>query len=120
MANPLMVSVKVLLQALQERPRTRVELQELTGLCNSTITRWVRLLRKSKGSLKPGVIYVESWKRVGDRGNWSEVFAVGTYCDAPKPKALESAEYAKRWRAKKAREARISQRKSGAIVHTAD
>jgi hypothetical protein len=77
---------------------------EHTGLCNSTVSRWVRLLRNTNG--KNNLIYVYDYVRTGSRGNWAERFLLGYGMhDAPKPKPLTAAQYAKRWRNKQLKKA---------------
>ena len=94
---------------------TQPEIIEATGLCNSTVSRWLRVLHNW-----PNLVYIESWRRVGTRGNWSAVWSAGFYMpDALKPKALSNAQYNKRWRAKNAKEAQLSTPAKGVIRHVA-
>jgi len=111
-----LVSVKNLLRIINDKPMTQPEIIEATGLCNSTVSRWLRILHN-----KPNLVYIESWRRVGSRGNWSAVWSSGFYLtDALKPPPLTNSQYNKRWRAKNAKEARISKPIEGVIRHVAD
>lgn len=93
------IAIKVLAVALLEKPRTQPELIEVTGLANSTISRYLGILHS-----KPNIVYIAEWRRKSERGNPSAVWAWGyKEFDAPKPKALSSAEYNKRWRKKQLR-----------------
>jgi hypothetical protein len=75
---------------------TRPELCKHSGLANSTVSRWVEILRA-----KPNLIYVESYRRRADRGNWQEVFAAGyMQDDAPRPVPMTAAEYRRRHKVK--------------------
>ena len=86
---------KVLMAAMAVRARSKSELHEITGLTNTTISRWMRVLSTGKDR----IIYVESWQRKGTRGCWTAMWKMGHGMpDAPRPKALTQSEYAKRWR----------------------
>lgn len=101
-------ALKILLNAIAQRARTQPEIMEITGLCNSTVSRWIRYLHVSTPEIR-NLVYVHEWKRTGERGNWSACWMLGYgMSDALKPKALSSGQYAKRWRDKKAREARTT------------
>lgn len=96
-----MAVLKLIANALSVRPRTQTEIIELTGLCNSTVSRWMRFLNVSTKTSK-AVVYICEWKRTGTRGNWSAVWAWGfNLSNTPKPKPLTSGQYSKRWRMKK-------------------
>ena len=102
---------KALMSAMAVRPRSKSELHELTGLTNTTISRWMAVLANPKD--KERVAYIAEWKRFADRGCYTAMFAMGYGMpDAPKPKALTHSEYAKRWRAKQVKLASTS------ITHT--
>jgi hypothetical protein len=108
-----LISVKHLLRAIKDKPMTQPEIIEATGLCNSTVSRWLRVLHT-----RPNLVYIESWRRVGSRGNWSAVWSAGFYCqDALKPAPLTNAQYTKRWRTNNAKKARISTPSQGVIRH---
>lgn len=90
---------KTMLTALHKRPMTKKEIIDATGLTDSTVCRWVNFLHN-----KPNLVYIESWRRIGKRGNWAAVWAAGyMLTDTLKPKPLTVAQYSKRWRQKKAK-----------------
>ena len=77
---------------------TQPEICVATGLTNSTVSRWLRLLH-----IRPGLVYIAAWRRLGARGNYSAVWSAGFWeTDALKPKPLTMSEYNKRWRKKQA------------------
>ena len=89
---------KAMMSAMAVRPRSKTELQELTGLANSTISRWMAVL--SNPNDKHRIVYIAEWKRFAERGNWTAMFMMEYGMpDAPKPKPLTMSEYNKRWRA---------------------
>lgn len=72
---------------------------ELSGLANSTISRWVGCFHAKPGNL----IYIVGWRRRADRGNWSAVYALGPGMDdEPRPKAMSANQYYVRYRNKQA------------------
>lgn len=94
-------ALKVLLNAIAIRPRTQSEIISITGLCNSTVSRWLRFLHTSTRESK-NIVYIAEWRRVGRGGNPSACWALGYgMADVPKPKPLTQAEYSKRSRQKK-------------------
>ena len=107
---------KALCSAMAVRPRSKTELHELTGLTNTTISRWMNVLSAGKDR----IVYVAEWKRFGDRGCYTAMWALGYGMpDAVKPKALTHSQYAKRWRAKQGqKEATVSQTPTG-LIHQA-
>lgn len=105
---------KVLLAAMAVRARSKKQLHELTGLTNTTISRWMRVLSTGKDR----IIYIESWSRKGTRGCYTAMWRMGHGMpDAPQPKPLTAAQYAKRWRNNQAAasEQRIIQTETGLI-----
>jgi len=101
-------ALKILLNAIIVRARTQPEIMELTGLCNSTVSRWIRYLHVSTPEVR-NLVYIYEWTRTGDRGNWAACWKFGyAMSDAPKPKALSSGQYSKRWRARKVKESQIT------------
>jgi hypothetical protein len=112
-----LIALKTLLVQLDKKPRTQPEIMEVTGLCNSTVSRWLRILHNV-----PKIVYISGWKRTGTRGNYSAVWAAGYgMADTPKPKPLTNAEYLRNYRKKYGRAARIStELESGIIRHSAD
>jgi hypothetical protein len=112
-----LIALKTLLVQLDKKPRTQPEIMEVTGLCNSTVSRWLRILHNV-----PKIVYISGWKRTGTRGNYSAVWAAGYgMADTPKPKPLTNAEYLRNYRKKYGRAARIStDLESGIIRHSAD
>jgi len=83
---------KALLVAMQDRARSKAELHELTGLTNTTISRWIRVLSTGKERL----VYIERYQLLGKAG-WHTAFWRAGYNmpDAVKPKAKTSSEYNK-------------------------
>lgn len=90
---------KALMSAIAVRPRSRSELHEITGLCNTTISRWMAVLANPHD--KHRVAYIAEWKPPGRSGWPTALFAMGYGMpDAPRPKALTASQYKKRARAK--------------------
>ena len=105
---------KVLCAVMAVRARSKTELNELTGLTNTTISRWMRVLSTGKDR----IVHVESWSRRGGRGNWTALWRLGHGMpDAPKPKALTHSQYAKRWRAKQEQKQRVTQQTDIGLIH---
>jgi len=108
-----LISLKILLTAIENKPMTQPEIMEVTGLANSTISRWLMKLHT-----RPSLVYIHSYRRVGTRGNWSKVWSAGFHgTDAVKPKPLKAGEYQKRWRNKKLIKPIITQPEEGVIRH---
>ena len=102
---------KALMSAMAVRPRSKSELHELTGLTNTTISRWMAVLANPKD--KERVAYIAEWKPPGKSGWPTALFAMGYGMpDAIRPRALTQAEYSRRRRARLVKLASIS------ITHT--
>lgn len=96
------------------KPLSRPQLQEITGLANSTISRWVEFFRAAK------LVYVADYKRTSDRGQWIELFSWGyNMPDATKPLPKSDAEYRATYRRKLRLKANLKQTEKG-IIHVAD
>ena len=105
---------KALCSAMALRPRTKAELHELTGLTNTTVSRWVNVLAAGKER----ILYIAEYKRTGDRGNWAALYSLGYGMpDAIKPKPLTQSEYAKRWRAKQEQKHATVVETSTGLIH---
>ena len=103
---------KILMFAMAERSRSKTELHEITGLTNTTISRWMTVLSAGKNRL----VYVERWERKSERGCYTAMWRMGYGMpDAVKPKALTHSQYAKRWRAKQAAKPSTIQTSTGVI-----
>lgn len=112
--GPTAIAMKELMLVLHTAPRTKYELKDLTGVCNTTISRWMGMLHRAQ------LIYIVSWERTGQRGAWAARWQYGYQkTDAVRPKALSSSEYNKRARAKAANAARTT-KTEGVIRHVAD
>lgn len=106
-------SIKQLLIMLEAKPMTQLEIIEATGLCNSTVSRWLAQFYR-----KPRLVYIHSYRRVGTRGCYSKVWSAGFHCeDAVKPKPLTSAQASKRWRIQQKRTERVSHPQPGVTRH---
>lgn len=107
---------KALCSAMAVRPRSKTELHELTGLTNTTISRWMNVLSAGKDR----IVFIAEWKRVGKAGCQTAFWSLGYGMpDAVKPKALTGAQYSKRRRIKAAKaEATVSQTPTG-LIHQA-
>lgn len=96
---------KALMAAMAVRARSKAELHEITGLTNTTISRWMAVLSTGKDR----IVYVESWERKGERGCYTAMWRMGHGMpDAVKPKPLTHSQYAKRWRAKQLNAAAVT------------
>lgn len=107
---------KALLVATQDRARSKAELHELTGLTNTTISRWIRVLSTGKDRL----VYVEYYKLLGKAGQHTAFWRAGhNMPDAIKPKTKTSSEYNReaRRRALQAAATKTVQTPTG-LIHT--
>lgn len=107
---------KVLLAAMAVMPKSKKQLQEITGLTNTTISRWMTVLHSGKDK----IVYIADWKRFAQRGNYTAMWTMGYgMADAPKPKALTMSEYNKRWRATQEVKNTVTTdtSKSGVLIH---
>ena len=93
-AGPNPTAFAELCAALVNKKLSRIELMEEVGICEQTISFWLRLLRTRK------LIYTYNWVRKGNV--WTVVWAWGhPVLDAPRPKPLSNAEHCKTYRARK-------------------
>jgi hypothetical protein len=107
--------LKLICTSLSKQALTQKELIEITGLANSTISRWLALFHR-----KPNCVYIADWKRTSDRGQWAAMWAWGYLgFDKPKPKPLTMAQYNARWRTKVKSAARTKVTEKG-LIHVAD
>ena len=105
---------KAMMAAMAVRARSKTELHEITGLTNTTISRWMQVLSTGKDR----IVYIESWQRKGTRGCWTAMWKMGHGMpDAVRPKALSSSQYNKRWRTKQLHKAavKVTQTETGLI-----
>lgn len=108
-----LTAIQALLLGIWNNPLSQPEIQEITGLTNSTVSRY---LRRFKGKL----VYIAEWKRAGKRGNYTALWASGFYqLDAPKPKPLSMSQYNKRWRMKKVQSGKVTTTEKG-IIHVSE
>lgn len=109
------IAIKEFALALHgKRPLSRIQLQEVTGLANSTITQYLKLFRAAK------LVYVKDYTRQSDRGQWIELFAWGYMMpDADKPRPLTNKEYCETYRRKKVMGKRVTKTEKG-LIHVAD
>lgn len=106
-------ALKILLNSIALLPKTQPEIVEITGLANSTVSRWINFLHTSTKEVK-NLVYIADWKRTGERGCWAACWSLGYgMADKPKPKPMTMSEYNKRWRAKKARQPEIFETEKG-------
>lgn len=106
--------LKVLLNAIAYRPLSQYEIIEKTGLCNSTVSRWLRFLNASSKDTK-NLVYIAEWKK-GKAGNPTALWMMGfDMPNAPRPKPLTAAQYCKNWRIKKETQAEIQRTEKGLI-----
>lgn len=107
---------KALMVALHHKAYSKTELHELTGLTNTTISRWIRVLHTGKDRL----VYIERYQLLGKAG-WHTAFwrAGHNMPDAIKPKAKTSTEYSRKRRRRLLLEAstKIRQTPTG-LIHT--
>lgn len=91
-----------MLRMLHDGDVTKTELMDELGLASGTVVKWLKLLG-SEDQNKPGrLVYVSGWTRPGSRGNYAAQWSYGfEMLDAPKPKPMTSAQYARRYRLRK-------------------
>lgn len=100
---------KALMAAMAVRARSKKELHEITGLTNTTISRWMRVLSTGKDR----IVYIEYYRRLGGRGWWEAMWRMGHgMSDAVRPKAQTQADYKRNWRRSKLA------KESPSIIHT--
>lgn len=108
-------ALKILLNSIALLPKTQSEIVEITGLANSTVSRWINFLHTSSKEVK-NLVYIADWRRTGERGCWAACWSLGYgMADKPKPKPMTMSQYNKRWRAKKARQSEITETSTGVI-----
>ena len=106
-------ALKILLNAIALMPKTQPQIIELTGLCNSTVSRWLRYLHISTPETK-NLVYIAEWRRTGKAGNPSACWALGYgMADALKPKPISNAQANKNWRNKQSRQPTITLTETG-------
>lgn len=75
------------------------EIAEHTGLALGTVRRYMKRFHQ-----KPGIVWVEDWKRTGNI--WTAKWAMGAgMYDKPKPKPGNNAEHCRKHRLKRLMEA---------------
>jgi len=80
------VAITTLLHALNEGTYSQIQLQEMTGMCNQSIGRWLRAVKKKK------LIFIAEWHKHGKV--WVAYYQWGfEEPDAPKPKPLTNKEH---------------------------
>jgi hypothetical protein len=105
--------LKVLLNSIALRPLTQPQIIEITGLANSTVSRWLRFFDSSTKESK-NLVYIADWKRRAERGNWQACWMLGYgMANVPKPKPMTSSEYHRRWKKKKSQESQITVTSTG-------
>ena len=91
---------------------SRPELEEVTGLTNSTISRWIQMLRDAK------LVYVADYRRDSDRGNWIELLRWGYMMpDTTRPKRMSDREYRRRYNIKRQKSVVITEK---GLTHVSD
>jgi hypothetical protein len=91
-----LTAIKTLLTQIAKRPMSQPEIIEATGLANSTVSKYLKVLHTS-----PNLVYIDHWTRRNMRGNWQAKWALGyMLSDAPRPKPMTTAQYCARYRAK--------------------
>lgn len=87
------VATLLLLEKLQQDVCTQKQLQELTGLCNTTVGTWLRELKRKE------MIYISEWHKHGRV--WVAYYSWGyKETDARKPRPLTMKEREQRRRDK--------------------
>ena len=110
--------LKVLLNAIAVMPKSQVQIQEITGLCNSTVSRWLRFLNLSTKEQK-NLVYIEAWKP-GARGNPTALWKLGYGMpNAPRPPPKTASEDSMTGRKKQARTARTIEISTG-VKHVSE
>lgn len=91
-------SLLTLIRALQEESLSQKEIQEVTGLANNTLTKYIKLLH----SFGANLIYISEWRRDSIRGCPTRVYSWGWLGkDVKRPAPMNKTEYARRYRKKK-------------------
>lgn len=89
------IAWKQMIALMCAREVTRAHIREHTGLSQTTVNRWLAVLRQAPGNL----VYISRYTRSVNVGPYTEWFSFG-YCqqDVPRPKPLTRAERNKRAR----------------------
>lgn len=106
--------LKILLNAIALRPLSQYQIIELTGLSNSTVSRWLRYLNVSTKESK-NLVYIADWKS-GARGNPTALWMLGYEMpNKPRPKPKTSTEYSRAWQAKQLKKTFVNSTDKGLI-----
>lgn len=89
----------VLLRALL-KPKSKKQLEEITGFNHETIQRWITELHRNWPN---NLIHIAFYKKDMIGRQWTAYWVWGPgQCDADKPKPITAAESCKKWRLKQA------------------
>lgn len=92
------VATTTLIHALNDGTYSQLQLQEMTGMCNQSIGRWLRVLKAKH------LIHVAEWHKHGKV--WVAYYQWGyEEPDAVKPRALSNREHCQNYAARLAKRA---------------
>lgn len=92
--------LKLLIYAISEKPKSKIEIVQITGLQRSTVYDWMKILATRKGTVK-NIVYIAEWGRVGKKKIPVALWKLGPgMLDAPKPKPRPLKELNREWRLK--------------------